>query len=399
MMVKAKELGSEIVPELENLQSKFLMAGGAGVLVCAIGLFMNPAQFVRSFLPAYMWMLAITLGSLGLAMVHQVSGGAWGVVIRRILGASSRTLPLLTVLFIPIALGVRVLYPWADPAQVADDPILQWKQPYLNVPFFMARAALYFIVWNAVAFYLNKWSVEQDATGDPTIPRKMQLLSAGGLLAYGLTITFASFDWLMSLEPHWFSTIYGVLIMGGQALGAMAFSIVVLAWLVRRRPFNELITANHFHDLGNLMMGFTMLWAYFAFSQYLIIWAANIPEETEWYLHRVGHGWQYIAMMLVLFHFAVPFLVLLHRAVKRNAATVSKVAAVIVVMRFIDLYWLSAPAFAHGGEPHLHWLDIVVPISLACLWLGYFVYQLRGRALLPLYDPEFREALKHVRTA
>ena len=258
---------------------------------------MNPAQFVRSFLPAYLWLLSVTLGSLGLAMVHQVSGGAWGVVIRRILGAATRTLPLLTILFIPIALGLHSLYPWADAAHVADDPILQWKQPYLNVPFFLARAAVYFAAWNVIAYLLNKWSVEQDETGDPTIPRKMQVLSAGGLLAYGLTITFASFDWLMSLEPHWFSTIYGVLVMGGQALSAMAFAIVVLAWLVRRAPFNELITANHFHDLGNLMMGFTMLWTYFGFSQYLIIWAANIPEETEWYLHRTGHGWQYMALV------------------------------------------------------------------------------------------------------
>ena len=399
MMVNVKEIGAEIVPELRNLQSKLMMAAGAGAVLCAVGLLMNPAQFVRSFLPAYMWMLSVTLGSLAIAMVHQVSGGAWGVVIRRILGAASRTLPLLTVLFVPIALGLRALYPWADPAHVAEDPILQWKQPYLNTPFFLVRAAIYFAVWNAVAFFLNKWSVEQDATGDPTIPRKMQLLSAGGLLAYGLTITFASFDWLMSLEPHWYSTMYGVLVMGGQALSAMAFSIVVLAWLVRRAPFNELITANHFHDLGNLMMGFTMLWAYFAFSQYLIVWAANIPEETEWYLHRTAHGWQYIALMLVVFHFAVPFLVLLSRAIKRNAETVARVAAGILVMRFFDLYWLSAPAFAHGGEPHVHWLDAAVPVSVAFVWLSYFVYQLRGRALLPLYDPEFREALKHVRTA
>ena len=274
-----------------------------------IGLVMNPAQFVRSFLPAYMWMLSVTLGSLGLAMVHQVSGGAWGVVIRRILGAATRTLPLLTVLFIPIALGLHSLYPWADAAHVAGDPILQWKQPYLNVPFFLARAA-------ALLCCLERHRVpaqqvvasNRTTTGDPTIPRKMQVLSAGGLLAYGLTITFAAFDWLMSLEPHWFSTIYGVLVMGGQALSAIAFSIVVLAWLVRRAPFNELITANHFHDLGNLMMGFTMLWTYFGFSQYLIIWAANIPEETEWYLHRIGHGWQYIALAARRFSFrrAVP---------------------------------------------------------------------------------------------
>jgi hypothetical protein len=399
MNVRLNHIGEELVPELKSLQSRLLIAGGAGGAVCAIGLVMNPSQFVRSFLPAYMWLLSVTLGALGLAMVHQVSGGAWGVVIRRILGAATRTLPLLTILFIPIALGLHSLYPWADAAHVADDPILQWKQPYLNVPFFLARAAIYFAAWNLIAYLLNKWSVEQDETGDPAIPRKMQVLSAGGLLAYGLTITFAAFDWLMSLEPHWFSTIYGVLVMGGQALTAIAFSIVVLGWLVRRAPFNALITESHFHDLGNLMMGFTMLWTYFGFSQYLIIWAANIPEETEWYLHRTGHGWQYMALVLVVFHFAVPFMVLLHRAIKRNAAMVSKVAALILVMRFVDLYWLSAPAFAHGGEPHFHWLDVALPISLAAIWLAYFVYQLRGRALLPLYDPEFREALKHVRIA
>jgi hypothetical protein len=399
MNVRLNHIGEELVPELRNLQSKLLVAGGVGAAVCAIGFVMNPSQFVRSFLSAYVWLLSVTLGSLGLAMVHQVSGGAWGVVIRRILGAATRTLPLLTILFVPIALGLRSLYPWADPARIAADPILQWKQPYLNVPFFLARAAIYFAAWNIIAYLLNKWSVEQDETGDPAISRKMQVLSAGGLLAYGLTITFASFDWLMSLEPHWFSTIYGVLIMGGQALTAIAFSIIVLAWLARRAPFDELITANHFHDLGNLMMGFTMLWTYFGFSQYLIIWAANIPEETEWYLHRTGYGWQYMALVLVVFHFAVPFMVLLHRAIKRNAAMVAKVAALILVMRFVDLYWLSAPAFAHGGGPHVHWLDVALPISLAAIWLGYFVYQLRGRALLPLHDPEFREALKHVRIA
>jgi hypothetical protein len=399
MMVKGKEIGADLVPELKNLQSKLALAGGIGAVVCATGLVIDPAQFLHSFLPAYLWVLSLTLGSLAIAMVHQVSGGAWGVVIRRILGAASRTLPLMTVLFIPIALGMHALYPWTDAALVAGDPALQWKQPYLNVPFFLVRAAVYFAVWNTIAFFLNKWSVEQDATGDPTIPRKMQLLSAGGLLAYGLTITFASFDWLMSLEPHWFSTIYGVLVMGGHGLSGMAFSIVVLAWLVRRRPFDELITADHFQDLGNLMMGFTMLWAYFAFSQYLIIWSANLPEETEWYLHRTGHGWHFIALSLVLFHFAVPFFVLLHRAVKRNAATVSKVAAVVVFMRLVDLYWLSAPAFAEGGGPRVHWLDVALPVSMALVWLAYFVYQLRGRALLPLYDPEFREALKHVRTA
>jgi hypothetical protein len=391
--------GNDMVPELRTYQDRLLRFGAVGAAACVVGLIMDPAQFVQSLLPAYMWILSVTLGSLALAMVHQISGGAWGVVIRRILGAATRTLPLLTILFIPIALGLRALYPWADETHVAADPMLQWKQPYLNAPFFLLRAAIYFGIWNGIAFFLNKWSLEQDATGDPTIPRKMQVLSAGGLLGYGLTITFASFDWLMSLEPHWFSTMYGVLIMGGQALSAMAFAIVVLSWLARRTPLGGLISPNHFHDLGNLLLGFTMLWTYFGFSQYLIIWAANIPEETEWYIHRTGHGWQLIALALVVFHFAVPFLVLLSRAVKRHAPVLARVAAGLLVMRFFDLFWLSAPAFAHDGAFHLHWLDVVVPISIAAIWLAFFVYQLRGRALLPLYDPEFREALEHVRIA
>jgi hypothetical protein len=396
--MKWNATGDELVPELRSLQRKLLVAGAGGGVLCAIGLLTNPAQFVRSFLPAYMWLLSIALGSLGLAMVHQISGGAWGVVIRRILGAASRTLPLLTILFVTVALGLRVLYPWADPARVAEDPALRWKAPYLNAPFFLVRAAIYFAVWNGIAFLLNKWSLEQDRSGDPDISRRMQLLSAGGLLAYGLTITFASFDWLMSLEPHWFSTMYGVLVMGGQALSAMAFSIVVLSRLAHRAPFNDLITPNHFHDLGNLLLGFTMLWTYFGFSQYLIIWSANIPEETEWYIHRTAHGWQLLALVLVVFHFAVPFLVLLSRAVKRHAAMVAKVAAGLLLMRFFDLIWLIAPAFAQEG-PHLHWLDLAVPISLAAIWLAFFVYQLRGRALLPRHDPEFQEALKHVPVA
>ena len=398
-MTVLKSTAEEMVPELRNLQSKLLLGGGLGAAVCALGFLLNPAQFLHSYLAAYMWMLSITLGSLALAMVHQVSGGAWGVVIRRVLGAASRTLPLLTVLFLPIILGLKVLYPWADAENVARDSVLQWKQPYLNAPFFLLRAVLYFAVWNGIAFYLNKWSVEQDVTGDPRVPRKMQQLSAIGLLGYGLTITFASFDWLMSLEPHWFSTMYGVLIMGGQALSAIAFAIVALSWLARRPPMRELISPNHFHDLGNLMLGFTMLWTYFGFSQYLIIWAANLPEETEWYIHRTGHGWQFLALALVIFHFAVPFMVLLSRAVKRRGYVLARVAAGLLVMRFFDLLWLSAPAFAHDDGFLLHWLDVAVPATLAALWLSFFVYQLRGRALLPLYDPEFAEALKHVRVA
>jgi hypothetical protein len=386
------------LPELRDIQRRLFVAGGAGMLICLLGLVLNPGQFVRSYLATYLLLLGVTLGSLALVMVHQVSGGAWGVVIRRILGAATRTLPVLTALFLPIVFGMRYLYPWTDAALVAHDEVLQWKRPYLNVPFFLVRAAIYFAVWNGIAFLLNKWSLEQDATGDPLIAKRMQKLAAGGLLGYGLTITFASFDWVMSLEPHWFSTIYGVLLMGGQALAAMAFAIIALSWLSRRAPLDQLVTPNHFHDLGNLLLAFTMLWAYFGFSQYLIIWSGNLPEEAEWYINRSAHGWQFIALALVAFHFAVPFLLLLLRATKRRGETLAKVAAVLLVMRYVDLFWLTQPAF-YSERLHLHWLDLLLPASLGLLWLGLFVYQLRGRALLPLHDPEFTEAVGHVRTA
>jgi hypothetical protein len=220
----------------------------------------------------------------------------------------------------------------------------------------------------------------------------MQLLSAGGLVVYGLTITFASFDWLMSIEPHWYSTIYGVLIMGGQALSAMAFLIVVLVWLSRRPPLDRIVVKAHFHDLGNLTLAFVMLWAYFSFSQYLIIWSGNLPLEIAWYLHRLQTGWRFIGITLIACHFAAPFILLLSRAVKREPQLIVKVAAGILVVRLIDLFWLIAPEF-HKVGVSVSWLDIVVPLTLGSIWLASYIWQLRGRAILPVNDPEFEETL------
>jgi len=390
--VTITQTADQLIPELAEHQRRLLIIGAVGGAVSAIGLLLNPAQFLQSYLMAYMFVLGITLGCLALGMVHQLSGGAWGVVIRRPIGAATRTLPVLTLLFLPIALGVHHLYSWTDAGLVARDDVLRHKQIYLNVPFFLVRAAIYFAVWNALTYFLNAWSLEQDETGDPRLARRMQVLSAGGLVAYGLTITFASFDWLMSLEPHWFSTIYGVLIMGGQGLSAMAFLIVALVWLSRRKPLDAIIAPAHFHDLGNLMLAFVMLWAYFSFSQYLIIWSGNLPEEIAWYLHRLQTGWRFVGLTLVLFHFAVPFCVLLSRRVKREADMIVKVAIGILIARLVDLFWLIAPEF-HTSGLSVSWLDAVLPASLFTLWLGCFVWQLRGRAILPVHDPEFDEAL------
>jgi len=301
-------------------------------------------------------------------------------------------LPVLTLLYVPLLFGLHDLYEWTHHDVVDADPILSGKSLYLNIPFFVIRTAFYFAVWNAIAYFLNRWSLEQDRSPDPRIARRMQAISGGGLVAYGLTITFASFDWVMSLDPHWFSTIYGVLFMGGQGLTALAFLVIALAWLSRREPLNTIVVPSHFHDLGNLMLAFVMLWAYFSFSQYLIIYSGNLPEEITWYTRRLFTGWRVIGIALVVFHFALPFLILLSRAVKRNPQLLVKVAIGVIVVRLIDLFWLIAPELHRDGFA-VSWLDILLPLSLGSVWLGCFIAQLRGRPLLPLHDPQFYEAL------
>jgi hypothetical protein len=389
------QTAGELMPELAQYQSRLLTAGGVGLLVSVAGWFFNPTQFYQSYLMAYMFCLSVTLGCLALGMVHQLSGGAWGIVIRRPIGAAARLLPMMTLLFVPVVVGMHHLYPWTRAAIVANDDLLQAKRAYLNVPFFLARAAIYFAAWNAISYWLNRWSLDQDRSGDPQIARKMQRVSAGGLIVYGLTITFASFDWLMSLEPHWYSTIYGVLIMGGQGLSGMAFLIGVLVWLSRRSPLDRVIVKAHFHDLGNLMLAFVMLWAYFAFSQYLIIWAGNLPQEIAWYVHRLQTGWRFVGIALIAFHFVIPFVLLLSRTIKRDAHLIVKVAIGMLVVRLVDLFWLIAPEF-HTNGIAVSWLDVVLPLSLGAFWLGCFISQLRRRTILPVHDPEFDEALGHI---
>jgi len=380
-----QQTADELIPELRHLQRPLLVAGVVGLGVSALGGLFNPTQFFQSYLMAYMLCLGTTLGCLALGMVHQLSGGAWGVVLRRPIGGAVRVLPILTLLFLPILFGMSRLYIWTH-----DDGALRHNHLYLNVPFFIIRAAIYFLVWNGLSYFLNAWSLEQDRTGDPRIARRMQRLSAGGLVAYGLTITFASFDWLMSISPDWYSTIYGVLIIGGQGLSALAFLIVVVTWLSRRPPLDRIIRPEHFHDAGNLTLAFVMLWAYFAFSQYLIIWAGNLPPEIAWYQHRLQTGWRFVALTLVLFHFAVPFLVLLSRRIKRESTTLARLALWILAARLVDLFWLIAPDFHRDGI-RISWLDVLLPASLASIWLAAFVWQLRGRAILPVHDPEFDE--------
>jgi hypothetical protein len=372
---------------LLRMQRPALQVGLVALGIGAIGGFLSPAQFFRAYLTAYLFWSGIALGSMGILMLQHITGGGWGWIIRRILESATRTLPLLVVLFLPLVLGISRLYEWADPHHVAADPILQHKHAYLNVPFFLVRAAIYFAAWLLVARFLNRWSAEQDASGDPALAQRLEYLSRGGLLVYSLTMTFASVDWVMSLEPHWFSTIYGILFVGGQVLSAFAFVIPVLALLSDRPPFSELISPEKFHDLGKLLLAFVMLWAYFAFSQFLIIWSGNLPEETPWYMNRLRGGWEWIGLAEILFHFALPFVVLLSRDLKRNGRMLAAVALLVVAMRFVDLVWLISPAFSPRAFS-LHWLDPLILIGVGGVWLATFVGQLSTRPLVPLRDPE-----------
>ncbi len=296
------------------------------------------------------------------------------------------------ILFVPILFGLGDLYPWARPAEVAASELLQHKAPYLNRTFFIIRLVLYFAIWCWMALSLSRLSKRQDETNDPSLARRMQVISAPGLVIFALTITFAIFDWLMSLDPEWFSTIYGVWFLGGMGLATFAFLIVMATYLVRREPMSQALAPRHFHDYGKLMFAFTLLWAYFSFSQFLIIWSANLPEEIVFYLHRSRHGWQWMSLLLVIGHFALPFVLLLSRNLKRTPPKLVKIALLILVMRWVDFYWQAAPTF-HPETLLPHWLDVAAMAGIGGIWFGLFVRELRSRSLLPLNAPNLEEAL------
>ncbi len=382
-------------PVVETLQQRALVAGGAGLAASVAGLLISPDQFFRSYLVGFLLWAGVALGCLALLMLHHIVGGGWGYVIRRLLEAGTRTFPLLAALFLPVVIGIPQLYEWSNGAVVQSDEVLRHKAVFLNVPFFLGRAVFYFAVWMGLSWLLNKWSAEQDRAADPRLYRRFQALSGPGLILYGLTATFAAVDWGMSLEAHWFSTIYGVLFIVGQVLSAFAFGILMANALREREPLAGVIGPQHFHDLGTLMFAFTMLWAYMNVSQFLIIWSGNLPEETPWYLRRTSGGWEYLGLFLVLFHFAVPFLILLSRRMKKAAQSLARVAAWMLAMRAFDLLWMIAPAFADAKSLRLHWLDVTAPVGIGGIWVWWFCGELKKMPLLPLGDKRFEEDLAH----
>jgi len=391
--------------DIDVRRSRALVIGAGALLLCAVGFFLNRDQFFRAWLIGYMLWLGVALGSMGLMMIHHLSGGAWGMVVRRVWEASSRTLPLLTVLFIPVALGLNRLYPWTHAELMQTNEILRHKSVYLNPTFFLARAAVYFIGWNLIAWRMTALSRAQDA-GNIAATRSMQRLSGGGLVFLALSITFVGVDWFMSLNPDFYSTMFGFLFLNYLGLAGLAFTIIMATYLRGTEPMAELFRPSHFADYGKLTLAFVMMWAYFQFSQYLLVYAANLQEEIPYVLTRIDGGWQYLAIFLVIFQFAVPFALLLSRPLKRSPERLVKVAVFLLIIRAIDTFMYVTPEFSAAGANRwfvpgehqsvffVNWLDVVTPIAIGGLWFWMFFTQLRQRPLLPIGDPYLPAALE-----
>ncbi len=387
-MSQAEELWSQF----DRISTRALAVGVLALLLCVLGgIVSNPTQFFHSYLLAYLFWVGITLGCFAIVMMYHLVGGTWGYPVLRLLESGAQTFPLMVILFVPILIGMQDVFVWARPAAVAASVVLQAKAPYLNFPFFIARAILYFSIWIVVAYFLNKWSLEHDRTGQPILLKRLQYLSAPGLLLFGLTVTFASVDWVMSLEAEFFSTIFGMIFMVAFVLEGIAFAAVASYFLAQREPLSRTVRPGHSHDLGNLMLAFVLLWAYLAFSQLLIIWAENLTDEIPFYLHRSAGGWQWLALGLFAFHFAVPFVLLLSRTTKRRAVILAGVGILILFMRLLDLLWLVEPSY-HPSGLFLHWMDVVAPIGLGGIWIAAFLRRLKGKSLLPVRDLRYAGA-------
>jgi hypothetical protein len=377
-----------------RVQQIALIAGVIGVILCAIGAFKSPESFFRSYLFAFLFILGLSLGSLGLLMLQHLTGGHWGIIIRRPLESATRSLWLVFVLFLPIFFGMRYLYAaWLTAPSSGEEALSQFQQSYLTKNGFVIRAFIYFAVWLLLVFLFNRWSREQDVNReDRRLRRRIKVMAGPGIILYVFAMSFAAIDWVMSLSPHWASTIYGFLFVAGQLISSMSLMIAVIVLLARTKPFSQIVQRRHLHDLGKLLLAFVMLWAYFDFSQLLIIWSGNLPEEITFYRTRLHGQWGVVAVIVVVFHFFVPFFLLLSRDLKRNLKILPQVALWLIFMRLVDLFWMTRPEFTTTALPSV-W-DLAAPLALVGLWIFVFAGQLKQMPLLPLGDPKLEEAIE-----
>lgn len=392
--ISIEQAGLEPREDADRVQRTALTVGLIGGAATAIGYLTSSEHFFRTYLVAWLLWLGVAMGLFGLSMLNHLAGGRWGVLMRRVMEASGRTLPFFLVLFLPLALNLDKVYPWAREGVLESDPLLRHKAVFFDQGFFLGRTVFYLVAWWLLAHFMSVWSHRHDETGERSYLERMQRLSAAGAVLYVLTATIASVDWIMSLDPHWFSSLHGIAFVAGQGLSGFAFAVPMLVFLSRRKPLNGLVHRERVHDYGKLMLAFTMLWTYFMISQYLIIWSGNLPEEITWYLHRSGHGWQTITLVLVLGHFALPFFLLLMTDITRYARRLMVVACWVLAMRWLDLYWQVAPSFGHDGIV-FHWLDVAALAAIGGLWIWLLVAQFKNRALLPVREPTLKEILAH----
>jgi len=373
-------------PQMERVQRSALFVGLLALVISLIGLFMDPAHFWQSYLFAYIFWAGLALGCLGVFFLHNVVGGNWGVAVRRLVESGLQTLPLVLLFAIPLFFALGTLYKWTDAGYRAEHFATGHKAAYLNPTWFIIRTLLYFAIWLFSGFRILRMANEHDRTGDPALFKRIKARSAPALLVFVLTTTLAFIDWIMSLEPDWYSTIYGWMFTVGEVLLTFSFLVAVLVLLSKREPFASFLTRQHYHDLGNLMLAFTMLWAYMSFAQFLIIWAENLPDEIPWYVRRFSGGWGYIAWTIAIFHFFVPFFLLLLRFVKKNPSRLRTLAVWIIMMKILDLFWIVIPAFRQRGL-EVYWTDVAALIALGGIWLAFFIRNLKARPLLASRDP------------
>lgn len=363
---------------------------GAGA--CALLGPADPRQFFFSWLVSFLFFLSLALGALFFVLIQYAAQGGWGIVLRRIGEATFAGIPAMAALFLPLLPGLPHLYEWSAPGAAEHDALLRWKAPYLNVPFFLARAALYFGCWSVIGVLYYRLSRGQDATGDVRISARLRRLAGPSIIVLAVTQTFAAVDWIMSLTPHWYSTIFGVYFFAGAFVGFIALLSVVSVAMRRAGLLDTVISAEHLHDVGKFLFAFTAFWAYIAFSQFFLIWYANLPEETVWYKARLEGSWETVSILLVVGHFVAPFFYLMGRAVKRRGVTLAAGGLWLLAMHYLDLYWQVMPTLHPGGvRPSA--LDLAAFLAVGGCFVGVAGWLMRRQALVPLRDPRLAESL------